>query len=73
MNDVTRAYVKMLPTEQKAFYEHQKKIADRDLDKRRRAMRDYRRYLDYLLLIGRISQGERDALEYYRIDTRRHA
>lgn len=56
--------------ETRALFEHQRRIADRDKDKRRRAMREYRKFLDYLENAGKISTEEKVELEHYRMEDR---
>ena len=56
--------------ESAALMEHQRRIADRDKDKRRRAMREYRKFLDYLERIGRITPAQKTKLEYWRMEER---
>lgn len=56
--------------ERRALIEHQRRITERDKDKRRRAIRSYRVFLDYLELIGHINKAQRDKLEYWRMEGR---
>ena len=50
-----------------AMKTHQKRIQSRDKDERRRAMKEYRQFLDYLVGVGRIDVCQRNALEHYRM------
>lgn len=61
---------KMTDAEVNALREHQRKIADRDKNKRRRAVKNYLVFIDYLERIGRITPEERNELEYYRMEDR---
>ena len=56
--------------ERAALLEHQRRIADRDKEKRRRAMKEYRKFLDYLEAAGRITPAQKTKLEYWRMEER---
>lgn len=64
------AYMRLRPAEQAAYREHQRRIQVPDKDKRRRAMREYRTWLDYLARIGRITEAQAAKLEYFRLPER---
>lgn len=64
-------YIRLSDAEQRALKTHLTRIEDRDKHKRRRAMREYNRFLDYLEASGRISEPERVKMETYRLE-RRH-
>jgi len=64
------AYMRMRPAEQEAYREHQRRIQAKDRNKRRRAVREYRTWLDYLVSVGRITPGEATEMEHYRIAIR---
>lgn len=53
-----------------ALRAHQQKIQTPDKDKRRRAVKEYRVFLDYLERIGRITPEEKTHLECMRIEGR---
>ena len=64
-------YIRLSDAEQRALKTHLTRIEDGDKHKRRRAMREYNRFLDYLEASGRISEPERAQMEAYRLE-RRH-
>ena len=70
MNDYCRVLGALRPTEMAAFKGHQERISVRDKDKRRRAMKEYRRWLDYMVQIERITPRQRVMLECYRMNER---
>lgn len=61
------AWMRLRTEEKAAFAEHQRRIQVPDKDKRRRAVREYRTWLEYLVAVGRITQGEATEMEYCRI------
>lgn len=64
-------YIRLSEAEQRALKRHLTLIEDGDKHRRRRAMREYNRFLDYLEASGRISEPERVQMEAYRLE-RRH-
>ena len=70
MNDYCRVLGALRPTEMTAFRTHQERIAVRDKNKRRRAMQEYRKWLDYMVQIERITPRQRVLLECYRMNER---
>ena len=57
-------------TERAALFEHQKRIRDKDKEKRRRAKKEYRRFIDYLISVKRLTPEEGAALELFRMEDR---
>jgi hypothetical protein len=53
-----------------ALREHLIRIRNKDKDKRRRAKKDYRRFMDYLVSINRITPEQRTKLENFRMEDR---
>ena len=70
MSELIGIYNRMRDHERSAFRAYQAGLADRDKDNRRRALKDYRTFLDYMEKIGRINREQRDFLEYYRMEER---
>lgn len=56
--------------ERAALREHQKRIRDRDKGKRHRAKKEYRKFIDYLVSIKRLTPEQGVALENYRMEDR---
>lgn len=63
-------YLRLKEPELQALKEHQRRIADRDKDKRRRAMHEYRKFCDYLVMVGRLTKEQGVKLWAYRMDER---
>jgi len=63
-------YIRLSDAEQRALKTHLMRIEDRDKHRRRKALKEYNRFLDYLEASGRISEPERVKLETYRLETR---
>lgn len=57
-------------TELSALRQHQQRIKSRDKNKRARAMKEYRVFLDYLERIGRITPAQKVYLENFRLEDR---
>ena len=57
----------LTPTEMRAFRELQGRIRAGDKEIRRKAKNEYSRWLDYLMVTGRVSPELRRKLEYYRM------
>lgn len=64
-------YIRLSDAEQRALKRHLTLIEDGDKHRRRRAVRDYNRFLDYLEASGRITEQERVRLACYKLE-RRH-
>lgn len=60
----------MTETEVKAFRELQRDMRAGDKVIRRKAKNQYSRWLDYMMVTGRISRELRHKLEYYRMEER---
>lgn len=63
-------YIRLSDAEQRALKTHLTRIEDGDKHRRRKALKEYNRFLDYLEASGRISEPERVKLETYRLETR---
>lgn len=68
MTPLIDVYMRFSVAEQRAFSQHIRRIDVGDRRKRVRAMRDYRRFLDYLEASGRITDTERQRLELFRLN-----
>lgn len=63
-------YLRLTDAERAAVLRCQRGIQSRDREKRRREMRKYRTFLDYLERMERITPEQRLRLETYRIEGR---
>ena len=63
-------YLTLRPAELDALKRHLIAIRDPDRDKRYRAKKEYRRFLDYLTSINRITPAMRNRLEHYKLEAR---
>ena len=63
-------YMRLRETELQALKEHQARIRVRDKDKRRRAMNEYRKFCDYLVMVGRLTREQGVKLWAYRMEER---
>ena len=61
-------YIRLKDAEQRALRRHLSRIEVGDKHKRVRAMREYRRFLDYLEAVGRSTYAERLRLELFRLN-----
>jgi 3-hydroxyacyl-CoA dehydrogenase len=68
--ELSEIYARLNKTELAALRGYQVRLKDRDRDKRTRALRDYRKFIGYLERSGRITEEQRQMLEYYRIEDR---
>ena len=63
-------YLSLNDAEIKALKEHLKRVGDRDRNKRIRAVREYRQWLDYLESMDRITPELRQRLEHFKLEER---
>ena len=70
MSELIGIYNSMRDHERSAFRAYQVGLADHDTNKRRRALKEYRVFLDHLERIGRVTPEQRNFLEYYRMEER---
>ena len=68
MTPMIDVYIRLTDAEQRALRRHLSRIDVGDKHKRVRAMREYRRFLDYLEAVGRITYAERLRLELFRLN-----
>ena len=64
-------YIRLSDAEQRALNRHLNNIAYGDKHRRRKALKEYNAFLDYLEASGRITEPERVKMEYFRLE-RRH-